>query len=495
MTISSLLAILAFIGSFAAEAEPVLALPAAVPATGGEDTRSEQPGDAASDEEKRLAAQFKNLRFQEDWDALLDPEVETDHWYPAAKAVEIGEEGDWTASFGGQIRWQGKSEKNRSLTGSLPGSNSFHLLRLRLHGDLRLRDDFRVFVETLHASIRGNEAAPAGIDRNQFDVQNAFVEFMGEQSRVRLGRTEMQYGAQRLISPLDWGNTRRTFQGGVFQVVNGDLTTDVFAVHPVIVDKMHSDDVDRSRGFFGVYNTYALGPGSGVDGYLLLLDEDDDLFMPAPAGPLGDMELYTYGARAWGKQDGTDWEAEAARQFGDYAGARIRATALTLRAGQTFDDCAGTPRVGLDIDWASGDDDNTDSTRGTFNQLYPLGHAYFGYLDLVGRQNILQIMPNVVWKTSTTTSFRVSYSDFELADRNDFLYNAGGGASSPASALGTSKDVGHEVDLTLSWRPPCMAPHGVWLFGYSEFDPGTFVKGYGDGERARLAYVQYTFTF
>jgi hypothetical protein len=29
-----------------------------------------------------------------------------------------------------------------------------------------------------------------------------------------VGRQELLYGAQRLISPLDWANTRRTFEGG-----------------------------------------------------------------------------------------------------------------------------------------------------------------------------------------------------------------------------------------------------------------------------------------
>jgi hypothetical protein len=523
MSLSSILAILAFIGPSPATAEEPADPPVAPAATTGTATGSPgraleakaaaAPGaapdatpdagagagtDAATDgddEEKRLKAQFKNLRFQENWTALADQEMQTDHWYPGLKYVELGEQGDWSASFGGQARWQTKWDENRlGPGGSATGSNDYNLLRLRLHGDLRLRDDFRAYVELIHATTHGNEVPPAPIDRNSLDVLNAFVEFYGDGTSTRIGRTEMEYGAQRLISPLDWGNTRRAFQGGVFQVVNGELTTDVFAVKPVAVDPRGEDDPDHSRWFAGAYSTYALGPGTGVDAYLLLLNEDDDV-IPTPGAATGNMELYTYGARYWAKAGATDWEAEAARQSGDFGGNAIRASMLTLRAGQTFDDCPGKPRVGLDFDYASGDEDSTDTTHGTFNQLYPLGHAYFGYLDLVGRQNIIQIMPNVVWQTSETTSFRVSYSDFELADDDDFLYNAGGGASSPGAALGTSRDVGHEVDLTLTWRPPCMAPHGAFLFGYSEFDPGTFTEGYGADEHARLTYVQYTFTF
>ena len=48
---------------------------------------------------------FKNLRFEEDWSALKDPEMETDHWMPGLKMIELDGEGDWTASFGGQMRF------------------------------------------------------------------------------------------------------------------------------------------------------------------------------------------------------------------------------------------------------------------------------------------------------------------------------------------------------------------------------------------------------
>jgi hypothetical protein len=47
----------------------------------------------------------------------------------------------------------------------------------------------------------------------------------------------------------------------------------------------------------------------------------------------------------------------------------------TARGGHTFSNLPGSPRVGLDIDVASGDSDPTDGTMETFNHLFPLGHA------------------------------------------------------------------------------------------------------------------------
>lgn len=45
-------------------------------------------------------------------------------------------------------------------------------------------------------------------------------------------------------------------------------------------------------------------------------------------------------------------------------------------------------RVWAWYDFASGDSDPTDGEIGAFNQLFPLGHKYFGFLDLMARQNI-----------------------------------------------------------------------------------------------------------
>jgi len=151
--------------------------------------------------------------------------------------------------------------------------------------------------------------------------------------------------------------------------------------------------------------------------------------------------------------------------------------------------------VGLDLDFASGDRDATDSKLGTFQQLFPLGHAWLGYLDLVGRQNIFAVMPTVTLRTTDTTSVRVAWARFQLVSDSDALYNAGGKATL-VDPGGTSGDhVGDEWDLTLAWKPRDLAPHGEFLLGWSHFRPGRFAKATGDGEAATLLYLQYTHTF
>lgn len=460
------------------------------------------PSDVAShteadDKVLKTREMLKNLRFMEDWSALADPETRTDHWFPSIKYIELGD--DWTASFGGQVRVRLHSEENRALTGAIPGDNDFKLVRTRLHGDFRYRDDLRIFIEVLSANIHGNSPnKPLGIDKQRVDLENAFIEVFGElldsKTSFRFGRGDLQYGKQRLISPLDWANTRRQFEGVLFQMKAESVTTDIFLTHPVPVSARNADEANASLDFNGVYTTWQIGPQHLLDVYGLSLNEHDSVITNG-AGMLGDRELYTAGFRFAGKSGGIDYEVEVASQFGNHAGDDIRAYMWMARAGHTFGDLPGSPRIGIDIDVASGDSDPTDGTMQTFNHLFPLGHGYLGHLDLVGRQNIVAVMPNVTIKLADNATFRAAYSSFRLNNRHDALYSAGGGATLADPSGSSGNKVGREIDLTLTWAPAWSAPHGKFLFGWSQFMPDRFVKTLGDGKRAELAYVQYSFTF
>ena len=201
------------------------------------------------------------------------------------------------------------------------------------------------------------------------------------------------------------------------------------------------------------------------------------------------------GGRLAGKHEQTDYELWAATQFGEQANNDIDAYAWELRMGQTFPDCEMQPRVGLDILYASGDGDPTDDETGTFNQLFPLGHAFLGYIDLVGRQNIVDVSPSITAKTSDRTEARLAWHKFRLAEDEDALYNAGGAPTFVDTSGASSGDVGDELDLTLGWRPEFLDPHSHVLFGFSRFFAGQRMDDLGGSEDATLFYMQYTLTF
>ena len=102
-----------------------------------------------------------------------------------------------------------------------------------------------------------------GVSHGDFNglqlLLNAFVDLkVADSTTLRLGRQELLYGNQRLVSPLDWANTRRTFDGYRLLFSGNAWDIDGFYTHPVDrvaanVDRW--DSADTAQDFYGVYAT------------------------------------------------------------------------------------------------------------------------------------------------------------------------------------------------------------------------------------------------
>src|SRR5205085_605537 len=156
---------------------------------------------------------------------------------------------DWLLSLGGEYRYRIMDEVDSRLSGK---NNFYHLLRERAYADIWYRDRVRAYVEFIGAQSYGWSLPPLAIDRNQADFLNLFMDVKVmdvacNPLTVRVGRQELLYGSQRLISPLDWANTRRTFQGvkGFWHGEHWDL--DMFWVKPVIVNAINLDNWDQNQ--------------------------------------------------------------------------------------------------------------------------------------------------------------------------------------------------------------------------------------------------------
>src|SRR5207249_1491558 len=94
-----------------------------------------------------------------------------------------------------------------------------------------------------------------------------------------------------------------------------------------------------------------------------------------------------------GDQNNWLWDVEAMAQFGRYANEAQTGFAGTVGGGYYFKDVWGSPTLWAYYDYASGTHHPAAAGNAprTFNQLFPFGHYYFGFADLVGRQNINDI--------------------------------------------------------------------------------------------------------
>jgi hypothetical protein len=451
----------------------------------------------AAEDTPKAEPKYFNLRYDEDFSYLEDPpeDYTKDLWDPI-KWIPLAD--DWHLTLGGQARFRIESETNKRFGDVSPSQDTFFLQRYFIHADLKHSDGLRFFLQGKFAYVDNRDRGGfAGLE-DHADFHQAFVDIPsligGQAVTFRLGRQELQYGAQRLISPLDWGNTRRTFDGIKVFADLPDWRVDAFAVRPVSVDRRNLDDEDENIDFYGLYTTFKGTKALSADFYFLLLKNNNDEpgFATNANGNVGRRTLYTIGTSLWGKRGNWDYETELASQFGTFAGDRVRAWMATVGGGYTFTDLIWKPRLALLYDYASGDRDPTDGTHSTFNQHFPLGHAWLGYLDLVGRSNIHAIKAQLKVKPSKKVTAWADFHTFFADQDRDALYAAPGVPIRRDTSGAGSHAFGHELDLTMKIQ---LDVHTTVLVGWAHMWPGGFISATGDDDEPDLIYAQIEYKF
>ncbi len=444
---------------------------------------------------------YAPLRFNDDFSYLDGPPGSyQEDFFDPIKRIRLGD--DVTVRLGGQTRGRFESLTRKRYGAEEPTQDAFFLHHYYGHANVEYRKLVRVFFEGISAWAEDVDRTVMPNPTDRWDVHQLFfdVRFLGEEIplALRLGRQELLYGAQRLVSPLGWANVQRTWDGAKLIWTSKDWDIDGFYTRPVIIEPKGDNDWNEDQDFYGLYATYKGIPNHGIDLYYLGLRERGDLVNAnVPAGEnTGDWSLNTHGFRFFGKTlveaHTWDYDTELAGQWGRAAGDAIQAWMWAAETGYTFSNFPWTPRVGIGLDYASGDHDPTDGFHGTFNQLFPLGHAYLGYLDQVGRQNIWAQNIQLSAKPLENVTTQLMYHTFWLDKVEDALYNAGGAAVRRSIAGDAGAEVGHEIDLTVNWQ---VDPHLSVLFGYSHMWASDFLQDTGTSEDPHLFYIMCTYRF
>ena len=172
------------------------------------------------------------LRQNEDWSVLAgqDRSGAEDPFDPI-KYVPLSDDGSFWVSFGGQARTRVEIWDDFGFGGS--NDDTFLATRLRMHADLHAGEHVRFFVEgkSALATERDLPGGNRGLDRDELDLQQAFGDLTlplgdGLAVTVRGGRQMLLLGKQRLVSPLDWSNSMRAWDG-----VMAILTCKAWKIH------------------------------------------------------------------------------------------------------------------------------------------------------------------------------------------------------------------------------------------------------------------------
>lgn len=424
--------------------------------------------------------------------------TEHDWIFDHTKRLHIGD--NWMFSIGGEERIRYENFTDFNLTGK---DNTQTLERQRVYGDLWYGNLLRLYVEYIDAQDIWPAVRPPTNDIRRNDLLNAFAdvnlyEINGNPLYFRIGRQELIYGSERLISSFDWANVLRNFEGIKTWYRSPNLDVDTFYVQPIIPNLDHGlSSIDDKQGFAGVWLTYRpegyqQSPKQTIDLYVLNLENANPVtqtFLAEPGGR-GGLNVTTLGARSFGAYEHLLWDFENMYQFGVFTNEPISADSFSLGLGWHFVNLPMNPTLWVYDEFASGTQNPGHGADNTFNQLFAFSHYYFGWLDLVGRQNINDFNMDFRCYPTNWVTFLMQYHVFNLDSAKDALYNAAGVAirRDPTGRAGT--DVGDEIDLCLSFH---LSAHSDIMIGYSKLFAGTFIKETGNPGSPEFTYLQYSF--
>lgn len=423
--------------------------------------------------------------FDVNWSFLDDP-TKSWSWSDILKRQPIG--CNWLLTSGGSVWWRYMDENNARLSGV---DQNYDLVRTRIFADLSYRDRARFYFEFIDAHRFGGDLPPLPIDVNRTDILNAFADFrfanVGDGGwRARLGRQELNMGSQRLVSTLDWANTRRTFQGVRIFNRSKERDVDLWWTQPVVVDPSSLDEVDANQHFVGAWLTKRPSETHVLDHYYLYLRNTAP--RPELGSPVPTFNVHTFGTRSLGNTGPWHHDLEAMFQLGNRGDQDIVAGAVTAGRGYHFQDLPWNPMLWAYYDWASGDSDPGVGNHNTFNPLFPFGHYYNGFADIVGRQNLHDINLHLFLYPRNWITFNTQYHYLALANASDALYNPAGIPVRRDLTGAAGRTVGHELDLLWNFH---MNANTDIMVGYSKLFAGRFIRDTGPGADPDLFYVQF----
>ena len=377
--------------------------------------------------------------------------------------------------------------------GFTPGNDDAYWMdRVRLNATVKASKSVSFFAQVQDArafnKTTGGLVAPL---RDIFDLRQAYGEISSTHATVRVGRQDLAFGEQRLIGNLPWTNTARSFDGARTTIKRHGAQVDLFVASVVTPTPDTFDKSGNGNILYGAYGSLTtLVPKQTVEPYFLWRQSTN---IAAELGGLATLRQATTGVRMAGKVPAAfDYSGEMAVQTGSAGPDSIKAWAAHANAGRAFAAAPGKPRLFAEYNVASGDQNRTDGTRGTFDQLYPTGHDKLGLSDQVGWRNIRNARAGLEFKPARKWSATASYHSWWLASATDGLYSSSGAlvTRSPTGTAGTH--VGQELDgqATYVYSPQLQINGGL-----AHVFPGEFLKNATAGHQYTYPYVMVTYVF
>lgn len=358
----------------------------------------------ASADEKPARPEIQTNRWQEDWSALANPELRTEP-LDAIKYIPIipGVPKSYV-SFGMTLRerFEGVNAAAFGTAGNKP--DNYLIQRLQFHVDVRFDEHWQAFLQIEDDRAFGKNIITP-VDQNPLDLRLAFLAYVnsteGGAFKARVGRQDFDFDLQRFVSSRDGPNVRQSFDAVWGDWESGPWRLIGFLSQPVQYNDLRPfDDTSNSHFRFHTLRVerHVLGTNE-LSGYYSYYQRDGAAYLNVS----GDEKRHVFDIRFAGKLNNIDWDLEAMGQVGSVGAKEIRAWGAGARAGYTFAETFWQPRLGIQLDAASGDRNPGGRYIETFNPLFPNGY-YFTLAGFTAYTNLIHVKPSLTVKPTTNLS-------------------------------------------------------------------------------------------
>jgi len=334
-------------------------------------------------------------RWQEDWSVLADPELRTEP-LDSLKYIPLSN-GDPSsyASLGLDLRERIESTQIDPFGIGSHRTNTYLIQRLDMHADIRPDAHWQIFVQLQDDRAYGKDLITP-VDKDPLDLEQAFVTYRndvgGGELKVRVGRQQMGFDLQRFVGVRDGPNVRQSFDAVWLDWESAPWRLITFWSHPVqnLPDEPF-DDYSNPRLQYGGFRVERddIGPGK-LSAYYSRYNVERAHYLDGAGNERRDNLDVRYQI----VRGALDWDLEGMRQTGRVGNQPIRAWAVGSRGGYAFVDAPWRPRVGLQLDLASGFRGAEDGIVGTFNPLFPNAY-YFTLASTPTYANLIHARPSV----------------------------------------------------------------------------------------------------
>jgi hypothetical protein len=437
-------------------------------------------------------------------------------------------------------RWEALTNNNDNIYG----------VRVRASGEYAWKDHVRVFAEGQWAGVydldntasgaaalyRNNAHNPPSSSVNSFRVYQLFAQGgLDSENWLRVGRQALKNASaisykegnwkylknkrlgQRLVGGVGWTHGERSYDGFSARMEQDGHVLHLYAAEPTTgvfeIDRGYQRQKDVIFG--GLDWTVERGTWlENTELSTFFLGFSDDRDADKVAGLFGEIQVYTFGISSLGvypmgpgNLDVILWGAMQLGRFvdstpgGSTTPTGIRrldqlAGAAIAEVGYQLPDVWGKPWLRTGVNLASGDSSRTDGDHGSFFNVLPTNHLYYGYADQLAFSNLIDLMVQLKLSPAPKLGLELVFHQFWLYTKNDFRYFGSGAFEQRnlgygRSASNGSNNVGQEIDFVVSYK---VNKHLGLLGGVAHLFGGKVLGSFPD-EDANWAFFQVTLSY